>query len=236
MPKSKITEEELAEVVVTYLKKNEWDVYQEVQVRRGGRTADIVATKGKELWVIEVKNTLSFAVVGQAYYWKPWATYISVAVPRPKKKKSAGRKFAHKVMHDYSIGMLEVEALQNRVVNFSINKPNKKAKTRKIASVLTERHKTFAKAGNSKGLKLTPYKLTCERILQYVEEHQGCYLKDVLANIEHHYSPRSAWYSARKRLRLDHIPHIVSRWDSKVKDRKLWTSKQKKSTVGKKKR
>src|SRR5690606_4362918 len=46
------------------------------------KIADIVAVKDNKVWVIETKLAFGSKVIEQAYFWHPYADYISIAVPR----------------------------------------------------------------------------------------------------------------------------------------------------------
>ena len=51
----KIKETEIAEIVIDWLEKQHWDVYQEVPVNSG--FADIFAVRNGLVWVIETKTS-----------------------------------------------------------------------------------------------------------------------------------------------------------------------------------
>lgn len=59
-----VTEQQVAEIVVAWLESLGADVYQEVECGTG--VADIVARIGAELWIVEVKTSLSLALLCQA--------------------------------------------------------------------------------------------------------------------------------------------------------------------------
>ncbi len=60
MTDGRISEEDLARVVVEHFRANGWTVYQEVMYGRyDGRRADLVADRNGELHVVEVKTSFS---------------------------------------------------------------------------------------------------------------------------------------------------------------------------------
>ena len=76
------SEAQLAAAVVSHLREHGWEVWQEVRAGRiSDRRADIVATMGRRVMVVETKLSLSAAVVGQAFQWRPYAHWVVVAVP-----------------------------------------------------------------------------------------------------------------------------------------------------------
>ena len=91
----------LAELVVNWLESQKWDVYQEVQIETYGKIADIVAVLGNLVWIIECKKSLSLSVMEQAYRWRRYANFTSVAVQR--RKGTEGRVFATKVLSKFNM-------------------------------------------------------------------------------------------------------------------------------------
>src|SRR5579883_3224071 len=104
MPARFETETELAAVATDWLRTQGWTVYEEVCCR--GRAADIVAVRGRLVWVIEAKKSLTFALLDQARAWKPFAHYVSVAVPAAR--ESSGRDLAVATAGWQGLGVLEL--------------------------------------------------------------------------------------------------------------------------------
>ncbi|HBD94493.1 MAG TPA: hypothetical protein DC057_10030, partial [Spirochaetia bacterium] len=99
----KIKETEIAEIVIDWLEKQHWDVYQEVPVNSG--FADIFAVRNGLVWVIETKTSLSFDVMEQAF--RREVHYRSVAVPKPI---NSNWFLQRKIARDYlNIGILSVD-------------------------------------------------------------------------------------------------------------------------------
>lgn len=198
-------ETELAERVIQFLESQHWDVYQEVQVERYGRCADIVAVKGNIVWIIECKLSLSLAVLEQAYRWCCNANFVSVAVPYSTHAK--GRAFASMIMSTFNIGYITV---YNQSVTQDIP-PGlfRKAKTKIIKNNLREEHKTFAKAGNSYGERFTPFRQTCIDLFHIVAANPGISLKEAITQVNHHYRKDStAIVSLANWIRLGKVKNI----------------------------
>jgi hypothetical protein len=180
------SEVELAKKVIDYLHDQKWEVYQEVQPRRGkSSVADIVATQGKLVWIIECKLSYGLAVVEQAREWIGWAHYISVAAPVGKRN--------HVVLDEYlkskSIGLISFNSCGDlSEYNFIRPRLNRKpALIDMLKSTLREEHKSFAEAGNNYGRRFTPFQATCDNIRRHLALNPGCTLKDLVASIQTHY-------------------------------------------------
>lgn len=166
-------------------------------MHQGGKRADIVGNLNGQLFVIELKKSLSLDVIAQACHWKRYAHRVSVAVPIRVGKRfnqrialhhDQTRKFAGAVLAWQGIGLLELEdryeiQIHERVAPF--------ARFKVIAGLeacLVPEHRDFAVAGNSEAKRWTKFRSTCEKLRQYVNEHPTCSLKEALAAIPHHYA------------------------------------------------
>ena len=198
-----VNEQDLAKPVVAWLEDQHWDVYQEVQVHRGGRIADIVAVRNKLVWIIECKKTFSLAVMEQASYWH--VHYRSVAIPQ---KKQGRNLLAERVAKDYfGLGVLTVSDFR---IEETIAAPIKRefhrfAKT--VQAALKPEHKTYALAGSKHAGYFTPYKQTMGLIRKYIEQHPGCTLKEIVVYIGRGHYANSQ--SARGNIRIS-----LLKWES----------------------
>lgn len=206
--KPKIVEEDLAGVVIDYLEDLGWEVFQEVG--HGVGVADIVARSGKLIWVVEAKTSLSLQVMAQAARWRWHTHYVSVAVPRGKRRDSS-YGFASRILSDYGIGLLEVDCQSRYVQPTLVPSLMRKAASDRLAAGLVEEQKYYAKAGSKSGKHYTKWSGTRDRLVAYVFAHPGCTLKEALSNIEHHYhSPSSARASMAQLILTSAIPSIRS--------------------------
>lgn len=182
--KIKITEEQIAAIVVQWLTDMRWTVYQEVQCESYGKIADIVARNEKGiLWIIETKQTFGLKLLDQAYKWIGMAHYISVAVP-----KFQISFIGDKILKSCGMGYLYVNT-ENTVRELIHPNFQRKLSLFNIGTYLTDAHKTFAKAGNARGDRYTPFQQTCRNILNWVKLHPGITLKELLSdkNFKTHY-------------------------------------------------
>lgn len=186
----KQSEQAVAEVVVAYLEALGADVYQEVTV--SGGVADIVARVGAEIWIVEVKTSLSLALVVQAMERRRLAHRVYLAAPHTRNARDV-----EMLCRELGIGLWTVttgdfegshEYYQPKVqVRTTSQRWNRRPIT--LASKLQPEHKTHAKAGAPGGAgRWTPFRNTCERLAEHVRRNPGTTLKEALTHVEHHYS------------------------------------------------
>jgi len=189
------SEVDLARKVVAWLKEQKWEVYQEVEHRKSGGIADIVATQGPLLWIIETKMRFGLDVVAQAKRWIPYAHYSSVATPWTRNHteildeylrwKGIGRLRVSEFTHQCPVD-IEVPARLNRKA------PHVSA----IKKILKPEHQTYAEAGSACGGRYTPYTATCDELRRYLKDHPGSSLKETIANIKTHYASKQSAVSS----------------------------------------
>ncbi len=186
------SETDLADVLVPWLKERSWEVYQEVQVHRSSGRADIVATQGPLVWVIELKQSFSLSVLDQACYWRHNAHYVSVAVP-PVSRRSCAH--ASELCKSLRLGLLELRKLEHYEIRWaqSVSERvapyfNRRAQSKTVRDSLCDEQKDWAKAGNADGKFWTPFQGTCKALADYVAKNPGQTMKEVIDQIDHHYS------------------------------------------------
>lgn len=181
----KHSEQRIAELVVAYLEASGADVYQEVAV--SGGVADIVARVQAELWIVEVKTSLSLALLTQAMERRRLAHRVYVAAPQSKTIGDFGV-----LCQELGIGLLVVRpdaySERSRVTEL-IESERFNRRPVELASKLRPEHKTHAKAGAiGGGGRWTPFRDTCEQLLSVVRETPGITVSEAVAKIRHHYS------------------------------------------------
>lgn len=195
------TEADLAKPLVTWLEDLKWEVYKEVAPWGGshGGACDIVAKQGSIIWAIEVKKTFSNALLAQAFGWVQYAHYVSVAIPEMGRHCVVKEHF----LRCHGMGLLEVKVSPFSVAEeFSYEvmerigaKLHRKALP-SLRDTLCEEQKTYSEAGNAINKRWTPFQATCERVKQFVQNHPGCTLKEMLDKIKTHYPSASSARSA----------------------------------------
>lgn len=183
-----VKETDLAAIVVSHFELSGWEVYQEVAVRGG--VADIVATQGRLLWIVETKMSLSLAVLEQAIDWVGHAHFVSAAIPY----KYHRSHFAHRICRDYGIGLFLGSSYDG--IREAIEPRFFRKTTDVVRKSLCAAQKTFAPAGSKNG-HWTPFKQTVQDVLGYVRLHPGTTFKGMLDTISTHYRTKQ---SARANL------------------------------------
>lgn len=187
------SETELAPPIIAYLEHLHWDIYQEVQPKHCATIADIVAVQNKVVWVIELKRTFSLDVIHQARQWRRLAHYTSIVVPHVP-KRTDGRIMGEQILKDWGIGIMEVRPpsfSMDQVERVERKHPpalHRSAMASQIRDSLSPEHKTFAAAGTASSSRWTPFRRTCQDVLNVVTEQPGILLKDLVEQIKHHYT------------------------------------------------
>lgn len=191
------SEQVLAAKAVEILRKNGWEVYQEVPI--GSARPDIVATRGEHLIICEVKTSFSMELLDQGAEWVQHAHNVYLVIPGSHHRVNrGGRRVANRLGLDV-VTLWETDLDQMyRWSNFHFRVENSNpvhlADTRRM---LHPRQKDFAAAGNNEGKFYSEFRGTCEALAVYVAEHPGCTLTAAVDAIKHHYSSK---YSARAAL------------------------------------
>ncbi len=192
------SEAELARYIIEYLQDHKWEVFQEVIGPAG--TADIVARFGNRIWVIECKQALNLTVMEQADRWKPFAHFVSIAVPWDGKVKSQF-EFGRRVCETLGIGVLEARSptgmswhhtadgsvMPSGAVVQSVPPALHRRPLNGLITALRPQHKTYCAAGTSAGKRWTPFKETAANVQNYVWKHPGVDAKTLIKAIKHHY-------------------------------------------------
>lgn len=177
--------------ILAWLQAECWDCYQEVAGDRG--CADIVATSGPLVAVVELKVSLSFELLWQARRWRTSAHQVYVGVPYAR--ASDGRHEAEHVFHQNGIGVLTVQS--DRVTVTREPEFFRRADVARLRAALHPEQKTFLAAGTSGGSRWTPYQATCKALRGFVREKPGATIGEAVAGISHHYASSAG---ARARL------------------------------------
>lgn len=211
------SEAELGALVVSCLEQDDWDVYQEVALP--GFRADIVAIRKPISMIVELKKSLSFDLLDQCVR-RIWSAHHVVAcVPQSKTARSGLRCFERD-----GIGVWELrDAGFGRVFLHEVVAPrlNRLAAALDLQAALKPEHKKMALAGSSNGGHYTDFKATVSALRLYLQQLDGraAPLRDVLANITHHYgSSASARSSIVARIKDGTIPGIAM----EQRGRQLW--------------
>lgn len=210
----KPSEQVVASVVVDHLARLGADVYEEVTI--SGGVADIVARVGAEVWIVEVKTSLSFALLLQAAARRRLAHRVWVAAPITR-----GCSDAHPVFAEMGIGVMTVhlgESNGDRWVSTPVDARRLTSRRLKLVDKLRPEHKTHAKAGAiGGGGRWTPYRDTCRQLRDVVAGAPGIALRDAIEAIRHHYaSTSSARGALMARIESGDVPGVRLEREGKV--------------------
>lgn len=207
----KESEQDLAVRVKKHIETLGWEVFQEVQLEYGGRIADFVCLRGNEIWVIECKKSLTFAVIEQALHWSNYGYcyYASVACRGVKQRsysRNHGRDYAEGILKEEGIGLINVhEFYVEETIKPKLNRYFKKKWANcdylvRMRRMLNELHKTWCAAGSAGGGHLTGFSYTCNELKLICERQPGIRLKDAIDEIKGgHYSSNQGAYSGISR-------------------------------------
>lgn len=189
--KKPLLEVDVARPVVESFREMGWDVYQEVR----DLNTDIIAVLDKRLiHVVEAKTQLNFTVINQAIHRIGIGHWTSICVPEKSCRKNM--TIAKIVLSHFGIGLFEVMGnFSHQVIKPRLNRHGGKY----TLKYLHEKQKSYAEAGSPGGKAWTPYKDTCEKLLELVKEVPGIMLSDAIKRIDHHYA---SYNSARQSLAL----------------------------------
>jgi len=211
------SEVELARPIIPWLQEMQWEVYQEVQCMMYGSVADIVAIQGRIVWAIECKRSFGFTLLEQAVGWTQFAHYVSVAVPRGRRRyHSSSRasydgRVARAAMGLFGIGLLRVSE-NGDVDTYQDPGLHRKAQVSYLRDVCHPGMQGWAAAGAATGSHWTPFGQTCRDIANHVREHPGATLTEILADVVTHYRSTStarsciskwAWAGKIKGVRVE---------------------------------
>lgn len=183
------SEADAAALVVAYLEEMGLDVYQEVDLC--GCVADIVAVRGKEVWIVEVKTSWSLDLLQQLDYHKGrgHANRIFAAVPVCKGWHDRSRLFQRLGFGTISIMVPTEYGEGTKIKGMAPRISPKRLQLCGTLKILDPGHKTHAKAGApSAAGRWTPFRRTCDALVEVVKRKPGISMKEAVDGLAHHYS------------------------------------------------
>jgi hypothetical protein len=177
------SEAQLVEAARDWLRADGWDCYFEVAPwGAGAPRADIVATRGPLLAVIECKLTLSLALLEQCRHWAKYAHLTWAAVPWCS--PSALQLDVCELVGCGLVGFGRFDGGHG-----SVNRSP--TLRRRVNHTLIRRYLGEAEAATKPGSVsfATPFTATCTRLRALVRNHNGRIpVKEAIGKLEHHYS------------------------------------------------
>jgi hypothetical protein len=183
--KKKLKEVDLYKPVQQYFSSEGYDVYGEV------KDCDIVAEKGEELVVIELKLTLSVDLLVQATKRQKLTDQVYIAIPKPKYRIPSRRwtDLCH-LIRRLELGLIVVSFSGNRKKTEIILHPTpfdrsksmrqNKKKRESIIKEISGRSSDYNIGGSSKTKIMTAYKENCIQIASYLEHFEQLAPKDLV--------------------------------------------------------
>lgn len=207
-------ESDLAKIIIKELESEGYEIYSEVLHSPGSKIADIVAVKDGYYISIETKMSMNLTLLEQAWFWKDKVHETYICYPTSRK----ANKFAMDMCKDLGIGVYlysKKKGYLNKSVNSSVcNDPD--------LPQLYEQQKESV-SGTSGGGHVTPFKITRDKLIEYVKEEKECSLISAIKNIDHHYSSdRSAKQALHKMINID----VISDLNIFRKGREVWVKYQ----------
>ncbi len=208
------SEAELAATVVSWFREQDFEVYQEVKCY--SRCADLVVTRGPITAVVEVKLSLSLAVLEQCHYWRALANAVWAAAPR-------SRSFGTIVARQFGIGVLEVglasDYQHRKVVDVATIQESVAPEWRRrqpdgLRAHLVPEQATgkYAAAGVQIGQRYSAFRRTCEELRALVAARPGIQMAAAVREIAHHYAtPTSARGALAHWIEKGKVPGVSCR-------------------------
>lgn len=211
------SETELANGVVVYLKAEGWTVYPELD------DIDIIATKpdpgapnGLSIIGIETKKHFNLTVLNQADRKRRYVDKMYVAV---SEGWTDNESFGCQIAGMFGLGVFFVrksscwqfEGPQFKItVDLRVEAALAPRKYFSIDELLHPEAQNYVEPGKKGGAAWTRFKKTVFELRAYVKENPGCFLKDALIHVPHHYSSyNNARSGIRTRIREGIITELV---------------------------
>ena len=195
-----VTENDLANIVIEYFESNGYEIYKEVVNSKRSNRADIIAVKDGKYTVIETKMSFGSTVIEQASKWSEYSHYRYICCPRSKRRNN--RRFGYSICNDYGIGVIDIGTSNDvRIVYESTfnNNPT-------LPTLYTEQMEQDAGTNNK---YITPFKITCKRLVEYINSNDKTSLLTAMKNIDHHYkTDNSAKNAMMKLIKIGVLPEL----------------------------
>lgn len=198
------SEEEMAAHVVAWLRREGWEVYQEVKVNTGDRL-DIVAERHGLLRVVEAKRNFGWAVLSQAMPWVGKANEVSVATPW-----SPHWRTQEEVCRAIGVGTIRVSSFSNEPEVRETLAPRQFAgPCDLLRRALHPDQKEFAPAGNANGKFSSPWRRTLRNVSEAVKRSPGMTFRQIAEAVNHHYADtESAVQCIRRAVQVGYVSDV----------------------------
>lgn len=191
-------ESELADIVIKYYESKGYTIYSEVLYKPRGKRADIVAVKNNEYVVIETKMSMNLKLLEQAFFWKDKSHKTYLCFPSQRKINW----FAVNMCKDYGIGIFIL-----RKGNLQLYSESSVCKNPDLPKLYEQQKDSIS--GSKGGDYVTPFKITRDKLVNYVKKNGENTLISCVQKIDHHYSnDNSAKQSLTKMISIGVIDQL----------------------------
>lgn len=171
-------ESDLAQRFVNHL-KSDYDLYFEFM------DIDIYGKAINHTIGVEVKTSLNFKVIQQAYFNIICCNYSYIAIPEPKEIH-----FGFEICKMLGIGVLLYSEKYNQVTQRIAPKLNRHVRKIETPPIIHKEAIPGTKSGEH-GIK-SPFGISVSNIERYIKHHEGCTIKEAIENTLWHWSSMSS--------------------------------------------
>lgn len=198
-------ENDLAKLIIDKFEEDGYEVYKEVvNTGKGKNRADIILVKDGEYTVIETKLSFGLTVIEQSFKWKPFSHYSYICVPRSTRRNA--RLFGYNLCRDYGIGVIDI----GKKGDIRIIHESSYTSEPELPQLYEEQKDQEAGSKPSKDSYITPFKITCRRLVEHIQTNGEMPLLTAIKQIEHHYkSDASAKNALTKLIKIGVLPELV---------------------------
>ena len=171
------TEQEMAQRVVTWLKAQGYQVFEEQAVEGSTKRLDIAALRGDgKLWAISCKLTNRTEGIDDGLWWKKHSNLTSIAMPVPCAPEFY-RKFAK-----YMMGYIYVK--YPSTILDTVLPPYRKQRTEDLFCKLNPKTADFAPAGMASGKRDTPFNRDLQDLADYLLANDDSSIEDAFNHVQ----------------------------------------------------
>jgi len=170
------TEQEMAQRVVTWLKKQGYKVFQEQAVEGSTKRLDIAALRGDgKLWAISCKLTAKKAGLKDARWWQKHSNVTSLLMPL---------KYDARLVCEcasYGVGLMYADSQHIFII---VDPAYRKQRTEDLFCKLNPKTASFAKAGMASGKRNTPFNRDLQDLADYLLANDGSSIEDAFNHVQ----------------------------------------------------
>ena len=152
--------------------------------------------------VVETKTSFTTKVIEQADKWKTnrLSHKVYVCVPAPKRKDLKSRRFLFKICKLLGIGVFQYYPNKYGIVDCGISESVESTiiNPKKHPPLFEEQKDSVA--GNDRSEYVTKFKLTVNKLNEFMEDKESYIWKDLIEELDHHYSNDKSAMGALKKL------------------------------------